>query len=134
MIPALLPVLKSLHSTYCAMTGHEPPYNLSERRWFEFNKAGLTEADLKLVLDHILYSNRKRDYKYSLRFDKIIGDLERFSDLLGEARASQRGRKTVQETAKEEVVKEFRRADNPIDTGTFQSAREVLKRAIEGIG
>jgi hypothetical protein len=86
--------LRSLHRHYVELTQHSCPFALCERRWLEFHNAGLALDDLQLTIEHVLRVNKKRERQYwiALRFDRLIGDLEFFAAVLGEARADKRAR------------------------------------------
>lgn len=123
--------LRSLHNIYILMTGQQPPYSTCERRWWEWSKAGFAEDDLRLVIEHVKRENKKREFGFqlSLRFDKIIGDIERFGDCLGSARAEQRARdfkaKHSYPVAKQEVLRATGRSDAP-PLPEPQQAKQVM--------
>jgi len=94
-------------SAYTSISGREARLPIYEHSLFDWVKAGFTKSDMIIVLNFIIRENRKNDYKYSLRLGPLINDLQRFSDLLEEAKAKERNRK-VAPTAKERVLKEFR--------------------------
>jgi len=133
------PTLRSLHALFCTMTQHQPPYALCERRWLEFHNAGLAEDDLKLTIEHVLRINKGRERRYHLamRFGSFVGDLERFSDLLGEARADKRARdfkaKHSFSSGKAEVLRATGRPDAPVVPEGCMSAKEALQRLREGL-
>jgi hypothetical protein len=126
--------LRSLHAMFCTMTQHQPPYALCERRWLEFHNAGLAEDDLKLTIEFVLRTNKKRERQYwiPLRFGSFVGDLERFSDLLGESRADKRARdfkaRHCYPAAKAEVLRATHRPDAPVVPEGCMSAKEALQR------
>lgn len=126
--------IRKLHDTYCRETGQQPPYNTCERRWFDYQKLGFTVEDLKLVIAHVKRLNKLRDadYQLSLRFDRIIGDCERFGDLLGDARAYERQRLARVVTNKQQVMNDFRGTETPPSTTPQAlSARDALRAALD---
>lgn len=130
--------IQSLHTTYVTMTGHQTPFPLCERRWFEWQKYFASD-DLKLVIEYVTRLNRKREpqYRIPLRFGSIIGDLERFSDLLGESRADRRARdfktKHSYPVAKASVLRATGRPDAPAVPENCISAAEAIRRLRESV-
>ncbi len=126
--------LRSLHACYCEWSGHSTPYVTCERRWWEFEKAGFDKEDLRLVIEHVKRINSKRDagFRLSLRFDKVVGDLERMGDLLGEARADKRARDFRAKHAfvqdKASVLRATGRADSQEIPEACLSAKEALAK------
>ena len=126
--------LRSLHACYCEWSGHSTPYVTCERRWWEFEKAGFDKEDLRLVIEHVKRLNSKRDagFRLSLRFDKVVGDLERMGDLLGEARADKRARDYKAKHAfvpdKASVLRATGRPDEKQAPENTLSAAEALAR------
>jgi len=120
--------LKALHNAYCSATGQQPPYATCERRWFEFVQADLNQTDLLLVISWIKVQNKKNDYQYSLRIDKLL-DLEHFGSLLGEARAWQRKRQALGDPNKRQALKEFTSRE-PETTTEIKLIRDVCRRAL----
>lgn len=86
--------LRTLHRVYCGLSGHAPPYATCERRLLEFHNAGFTEEDIKDVVEYVKRANRKFGYSggWSLVFGSLIGNLEKFGDLVGASRADKRDR------------------------------------------
>jgi hypothetical protein len=110
--------LQSLHDCFCKVTGHDLKFQLQERKWYEFVKAGFGMEDLTCVLLYMLASNRKNDFKYSLKIHNVIGDLERFDSICGEARAIKRNQKRPA-TPREQVLNAWR----PVMTETNGNGR-----------
>jgi len=129
--------LRSLHASYCELSLEQPPYVTCERRWWEFNNIGFGLDDLKLTIAFVQGVNRKREkpYHIPLRFDAFIGNLERFGDLLGSARADKRARdfraKHSYPPAKAEVLRATGRPDAPEVSEGCMSAKEALQRMRE---
>jgi hypothetical protein len=98
--------LQTYHDCFCKCTGHELNFQVQSRRWFEFQKAGYTVEDLRITLEHLKASNRKNDFKYSLKIHNVIGDLEKFDSICGEAKAIERNRRP-KPTNREAVLQSF---------------------------
>lgn len=126
--------LRGLHACYCELSQNQPPYALCERRWLEFHNAGLAIDDLRLTLEFVLRTNKKRERQYwiPLRFGSFVGDLERFSDLLGESRADKRARdfktKHSFSEGKASVLRATGRPDAPAVPENTLSAAEALAK------
>lgn len=126
--------LRQLHVCYCEFSGHVPPYATCERRLLEFHNAGFDVEDLALVLKHIFSVNRGREtsFRLSVRFGNLVGDLERFGDLLGESRASKRARehkaKHSYPEAKASVLRSSGRSDTPTVPENVLTSKEALER------
>lgn len=126
--------LRHLHRLYVELSHHSCPYALCERLWYEFNKAGLGDDDLRITIAHVQRLNAKREkpFHVPLRFDSFIGNLERFGSLLGEARAEQRARdfkaKHSYSEGKASVLRSSGRADAPEVPPNCISAKEALER------
>lgn len=131
--------LRSLHACYCELSLEQPPYVTCERRWWEFNNIGFDLDDLKLTIAFVQNVNRKRERQYwiPIRFDSFIGNLERFGDLLGSARADKRARdfkaRHSYPPAKAEVLRATGRPDAPVVPEGCMSAKEALQRLREGL-
>lgn len=131
--------LRQLHACYCELSLQQPPYSTCERRWFEWHKAGFAEDDLRLVIEYVNRVNKKRSWQFHipLRFDRFIGDLERFGDCLGSARAERRARehkaKHSYPAAKAEVLRVTGRVDVPAIPENCISAQEAIKRLRESV-
>lgn len=131
--------LRTLHRIYCDITGQSPPYLTCERRLAEFLNAGFAEDDMRLIVEYVKRENRKRDFGFqlSLRFDKIVGDLERAGDLLGSARADKRARdhkaKHSYSQDKASVLRATGRPDAPEAPDQCVSASEALRRLKESL-
>lgn len=84
--------IAELHQVYEASTGLHLPLNKAfarEYQWSLWLAEGYTVDDLKLVVAHLKRSYREYAVKMC-RFSSLIGDLERFSEWLAEARATAR--------------------------------------------
>lgn len=126
--------LRHLHRLYVELSHHSCPYALCERLWYEFNKAGLGDDDLRITIAHVqrINSRREKCFHVPLRFDSFIGNLERFAGLLGEARAELRARdfkaKHSYSEGKASVLRATGRSDTPPVPDGAMTARDALKR------
>lgn len=124
--------LRQLHASYCELSLRQPPYATCERRWLEWHNAGFGIDDLRLTIAFVQKTNwkRERQYHIPLRFDSFIGDLERFGDLLGEARAERRKRECRAKQSYCEDKASILRATGRLDTKPLpetQQAKEVME-------
>jgi len=116
---ALNQILRSLHVAFCEATGQQPPYATCERRLLEFHNTGFAVDELRLVIAYVRQANRKFSggIGYSLNFGSLVGNLEKFGDLLGLARAEKRAKdfraKHSYPPAKAEVLRATGRPDAP---------------------
>lgn len=119
----------SLMSVFTRLTGMEVNPRIHERSAYEFIQAYGDEAEknLELVVRHIQNQNRKGDFKLSLRFDKLMNDLERTDGILAEARAVNRNR-PIPLTPKEQVLASFRGSPEPTQTGSALTVGEILAK------
>ena len=100
--------LQSFHALFCQLTERQLHFALHERVWYEFDRAGFTENDLRIVIGWMKSSNRKHEWQYGFKLGNVIGDLARFDEILAEALAVQRNKpKAV--SPREQVVAEFRK-------------------------
>lgn len=131
--------LRELHAAYTSLSGQQPPFLTCQRRWYEWHKAGFAIDELRLVIEHVMRLNRKREapYKVPLRFGSFIGDLERFGDLLGDARAAKRQSdyraKHSYPPAKAEALRATGRPDAPEIPDGCIPAKEALARLRESL-
>lgn len=103
------PILESVYSTYCALTGMRPNFKVWERDFYGFVQAGYTPDDLRCVLVWILRENRKYDAKFrrSNSLMKLLGnEFKTFDSYLSEARATERNLKPV--LPKQQIINQFR--------------------------
>lgn len=121
--------LKSLHDLWNKLTGQELKYLPCERLLWDYFNNGFSESDLETVLTFMIWQNKKREprYRNKLLFHRIVGDLEFFNSIHGEAAAWARNRRPAP-TEKAKTVAAFR--GTPVETesaGTSRTFREVLK-------
>lgn len=119
-----------LHNCYISETGHMVPLMTAERRLNEFLNVGFTKEDLQLIIRHIKTVNFKSTFQISLRFDKIVGDIERAGDFLGEAKkhAAQQARTKAANYSvpKQEVLRQSGRdAQKPL--GPCRAMSDVIR-------
>ena len=119
--------LQSLHALFCQLTERQLHFALHERVWHEFDRAGFTENDLRIVIGWMKASNRKHEWQYGFKLGNVIGDLARFDEILAEALAVNRN-KPKAATPREQVVKEFQKtAGEAFVRETARPLADVLK-------
>lgn len=121
--------LTDLHALWNRLTGQEIKYQPCERLLWDYLNSEFTGGDLDTVLTFLIWQNRKREprYRTKLLFHRIVGDLEYFNSVLGEAAAWKRNaRKQPTEQAK--VVAAFR-GESPavVQDGAMRSIKDVFK-------
>lgn len=99
--------LKAIHAIHVKLTGRESRYQVYERSLYDFVQAGFTAEDMEIVLAFMLRENKRNDWKYSLQLGKLLGDHERFQDLLSDAKARLRNMKKPP-TPKEIAIEQLR--------------------------
>lgn len=110
--------LEPLRACWNKLTGQDLNARATERLFFEYLKMDFTESDLQCVLRACLAYNRKHQTcPMKIQVHKIIGDLEIFASMLGEARAKERNQVKAA-TPKEQVLQAFRPVVNPELSGT----------------
>jgi len=91
-------VIAKLHMAYKQLTGLVVPLDsFREYQWFEWLRRGLEEEDLRLVVKFIRRSIERgeRGFNYgSLRFNRLIGQVDIFEELLAEA-TTDRGNRRI---------------------------------------
>lgn len=129
MSEAVVNQIASLLLVWQQHTGQPLHPALMQRMFYDFLQSGLVEDDLRCVLEHLVKQNRKRsEAKYRCRIvaHKIVGDLELFASLLGEARACERNQ--VKRTPAERVLATRTGGVTATATGdTAKPVREVLR-------
>lgn len=122
--------LHQLHQCWCRLTGQEIRYQPAERQLWELVNNGFTEADLEAVLTFLIWQNKKQTdprYRTKLLFHRIVGDLEYFNSIAGEANAWLRNRRPPP-TDKQKVLAAFRSTTpEPDQGGVVRTIREVMK-------
>jgi hypothetical protein len=78
---------QEVYQLWKELSGSQLNYAVQERRIFDFVQAGYTLDDLRTVMEFVKAFNATHEFRKSVSFDGIIGSLERFDSLLGEARA-----------------------------------------------
>ena len=122
-------MIEQLQTTWAELTKQELHARATERLFYEFNDMGFTDSDLRCVLNYLLRFNRNNDgAKFRINAVKIVGDLENFASLLGEARAIERNRKPSS-TPRDNVLQAFRPGipDGQTTTHTARPFSDVLK-------
>lgn len=119
--------LKAIHAIHVKLTGRDSRYQIYERSLWDFVQAGFTADDMTTVLSFLLRENRRNDYKYCVQLGRLIGDHERFEDLLHEAKAKTRNLKKPP-TGKEIALQELRPVVVPhVPNGSGRSIGEVFR-------
>jgi hypothetical protein len=137
--PPIEQTLREIHRVFCEVTGQQPPFATCQRRLFEFHNTGFSTDELRLVLAYARQANRNFSggIGYSLSFGSLVGNLEKFGDLLGLARAEKRAKdykaRHSYPPAKAEVLRATGRPDAPVVPEGCMSAKEALKQMREGL-
>ena len=81
--------IQSLHSLFCALTGATLLLDMErERWWFEWQRRGFKEDDLRLVIAHIQAGIKRGQRKLgALKFHNLIEMADRFEEEKWEAQA-----------------------------------------------
>lgn len=84
--------IQALHAAYVRLTGLPVPYNHGRRfTWLAWIARGFTEADLATVVGHYRRTVDKDIIRMRMmKFDRLIGDTQRFEEDLAEAKAMHR--------------------------------------------
>lgn len=127
-----------LHSAYQRLTGLDLPYTMRGHfMWENWSANGFGSEDLRLVVAHIktFYREAPKIMAVSLRFSKLIGDTETFSELLAEAKARGRVRPETNRQAVLRATGRKSEEDPPVrsaaqvmrDEAAFQRFREATR-------
>lgn len=119
-----------LHAAYELSTGLQLPLNTAfarEYQWSLWLGAGFTESDLRLVCAHL-----RREYpRYAvkmMRFSRLVGDLESFSEWLAEARAMQKNTPPPRTTRQAVLAAVHRHEPTPATQDCAQRIGDVIER------
>lgn len=119
--------LRAIHAVHVKLTGRESRYQVYERSLYDFVQAGFTAEDMEIVLAFMLRENKRNDWKYSLQLGKLLGDHERFQDLLSDAKARLRNMKKMP-TPKEVAIEQLRPVVvEPLPAATGRTIGEVFR-------
>jgi len=124
--------LRQLHEIYRHDTGLEISYRYDrERAWYEFDKAGFTQDDLRLVLSYLKFQIKANNWHPScLGFSNIIHRLDKFEEYLALARTYSRNNKP--QTNRENIIKAFRpEVGTAPQTQSCKPAKEVVEKLID---
>ncbi len=118
-------------SEYSRLTGRNAPLSLYDASLFPFVRAGFTADDMRIVIEFIQRENKRNHYQYGLKLGSLINDLQRFNDLLEEAKAKERNRRPAT-TPKEKVLSQLRPtvSENLTSTGAM-TVKDVLRKVIQ---
>jgi hypothetical protein len=119
--------IQSLHAAYVRLTGLPLPLNMSRRFvWLAWMARGFTEQDLATLVSHYRKTVDKEPIRMRmLRFDRFIGDTQRFEEDLAEAKAMTRTRPpALQQIHTGDTT---RLVPNPGTQDTSRKARDVVK-------
>jgi len=113
---------------YTRLTGREAPVGLYDHSLFEYVRAGFTADDMRIVVQFIMNENKRNHFQYSLRLGVLLRDLERFNDLLQEAKVKERNRRP-KPTPKEKALSQLRPiiGENLTATGA-SSVQDIIKK------
>lgn len=122
--------IEDLQATWCRLTGQELNRKALERMFFDFLNAAFTADDLRCVVVNMQASNKRMTgAAFSFRVHRVIGDLEWFASMLGEARAMERNRiKPV--TPRNEVLSQWRPEVGEAVKDNVVPMVEALRRAV----
>lgn len=118
--------------TWQNLTGQPLNERAFERMCFDFEKAGFTPSDLTSVVQHMRRLNLTYSQAYRLRFNarRVIGDLEWFGSMLGEATAVKRN--AIRRTNRDRVLEMSGRPQTrPVEAA--RPIKDLLLKAIEGL-
>jgi hypothetical protein len=121
--------IKQLHRCWCDLTRQDLNLRATERLFYELLNYDFTCEDLACVVRYLLaFNQRHPDCPMKVQVYKVIGDLEQFASVLGEARAWDRNR-VKGPTARATVVQAFGPVVDPEQSGTGNSHHisELLK-------
>ena len=97
-VPDRVVEIRRMHAAYVRLTGLSVVLDLAgyrERLWFDWLRMGWTEGDLAVVVGYVkrCIARNERGFNYgTLKFGSLVGQVDRFEELLAEARAVGRGR------------------------------------------
>jgi len=130
--------LEALHGAWCHATGQELHFRSTERLFFDLHQMEFTPDDIRTVVAHLKSLNAKSDVKYSLRANRVLGDLEFFSSSLAEAKATNRNRRqpmTPKQQAQDMREKVVNREQSSIlNISAPRSFADVIKEMKVGEG
>lgn len=124
--------IEALHGAWCQSTGQELHLRATERLFFDLHQMEFTPTDIQMVAAHLIGLNKNSGgAKYSLRANRVLGDLEFFASTLAEAKATKRNKRPAP-TPKEKVVALRERVVEPEEASTLnhdapKSFADVLK-------
>ena len=123
-VPEKLAQIQKLHGAYVRLTGLAVALDLQgyrEMLWCQWLREGFTEADLEAVVRYVrrCVRNNERGFNVgSLRFNSLIGQVDRFGELLAEA--SSQGRKPEGRNPRAEILRATGRDGSELGTSNNQ--------------
>ena len=104
-----------LHALYCQLTGLVIPLDMQrETIWFEWQRRGHGEPELRVVVAHLQRGIREqRRNPGALKFRNLIGMPDYFEEDLAEARAARRAYQSRPQGDKQSVLKATNRDTTP---------------------
>lgn len=134
MSEAIRNQIASLLLVWQQLTGQPLNMLAMQRMFYDYLAIGFTEDDLRCVLEHLNRENRKMKGRaaFAIRAHRVVGDLEYFGSMLGEARAMQRNQ--VKRTPAERILATRTGGVTETKTGdTARPAKAVVKNVLEKI-
>jgi len=124
---AFVPILYE----YTRLTGRAAPIAIYDASLFPFVRAGFTADDMRTVVEHMLRENKRNHFQYGLKLSPLLNDLQRFNDLLEEAKAKNRNCRPAP-TAKEKALNQLRPAlgENLTSTGAL-TVKDILRKVVQ---
>ena len=92
-VPDRVVEIRRLHAAYVRLTGLSVVLDLAgyrERLWFDWLQMGWTEKDLAVVVGYVkrCIARNERGFNYgTLKFGSLVGQVDKFEEILAEARA-----------------------------------------------
>ena len=124
--------IRNLHGAYVRLTGLSVVLDLAgyrERLWFDWLRMGWTEGDLAVVVGYVkrCISRNERGFNYgTLKFGSLIGQVDKFEEILAEARAV--GRKPEGRNPRAEILRATGRGG---ETSNIEHPTSNIQQVIE---
>ena len=128
--------IQEMHAAWESASAQEVNYRATERIFYEAHNMGFTPDDLKIAVKHLIrFNNRSEGAKFRINVFRVLGDLESFAALVGEAKATDRNRRPAP-TPKDKVIQLREHVINPDEApvnDTSVPVKELLKRAVNDL-
>ncbi len=125
--------LLNLHRIYCQETGLQIEYGKynRERDWYEFDKEGFNDMDLRQVISYLKHQIKANKWHPGcLNFSNIIQYLPKFEEHLAMAQAYWRNNHV--QTNRENIIKAFRpEVGTAPQAQSCKPAKEVVEKLIK---